>query len=312
MTKRLITRADAEWPQSLDEMTSVDPPDNLFLQGLPLRSGERTVAVVGSRTPSAAGMEIATELTRGLAEAGFAVVSGLAVGIDSAAHRAALDAGGYTAAVLGCGLDVDYPLRNAGLRRRIAAQGTLVSEYDSGTRPKPGHFPARNRIIAGLCTAVVFVEGSERSGGLITARHAIDANRSVFAVPGSVRNPLAAGPNELIRTSQASLVTSVDQILQDLAPSLVWNDRGAGRRLGDPLVNPAEARMLLFLDDVPVPLDRICLDLVLRVGEAAMTLAALEVRGLVIKRSGGYAVTERGARLRSRIQVAEEDAAATS
>ena len=306
MTGRRITRKDSEWPSALQGDGVENPPTQLFVDGRPLPDRPKAVAVVGSRTPTAAGLEITTEIARGLAEAGFGIVSGLAVGIDTAAHRAALDAGGYTAAVLGCGLDVDYPRRNCGLRRRIAAEGTVVTEYEPGTSPKPVNFPARNRIIAGLCDAVVFVEGSERSGGLITARYAIDANRSVFAVPGSIRNPLSAGPNELIRTGQAALVVGVEQILQDLAPALVWGDGADHASMGDPLVNDDEARVLLFLDDVPVALDRICLDLSIKWGQAAMILAALEVRNFVAKRSGGYAVTDRGARIRSRLRVREE------
>lgn len=310
MTARRITRSDPEWPAALDEAALERPPSALFLEGSPLPPRGRSVAVVGSRTPTAPGLEMAARLARGLVEAGFAIVSGLAVGIDTAAHRAALDAGGYTAAVLGCGLDVDYPRRNSGLKRRIASTGTLVSEYAGGVAPKPGNFPERNRIIAGLCESVVFIEGSEKSGGLITARFALDANRSVFAVPGSVRNPLAAGPNELIRTSQASLVTDVHHILQELAPGLVWGDAAGGAPVGDPLVNPDEARLLLYLDDVPLPVDRICMELSLTCGKAAMLLAALEVRNFIVKRPGGYAVTETGARIRSRLPMIEEGAPA--
>jgi DNA processing protein len=300
MTRRTVVPGAAEWPSYLDELEARDRPVRLFVQGLPLRACERAVAIVGSRKPTAAGVEIAQELGRGLAEAGFTVVSGLAVGIDAAAHRAALEVGGYTVAVLGCGLDVDYPMRNIALKRRIAAAGTLVTEYEDGVRPEAFRFPARNRIIAGLCKGVVFVEGCRRSGGLITARHALEANRSVFAVPGSIRNPLAAGPNELIKTSQATLVTSVHDILADLAPSLVWDDAGGGA-LGRPLVNPDEGRLLLYLDDVAVPVDRVCTDLGLSLGEVALQLAALEVRNYVVKRPGGYAVTDAGARLRARL-----------
>ena len=307
MTSRVITPRDDEWPASLDELGPEEPPVRLFVEGLPLRGGPRAVAVVGSRRPTAAGLQVAGELAAGLAEAGFAVVSGLAIGIDAAAHRAALEAGGYTVAVLGCGLDVDYPARNLRLKRRIAGSGTLVSEYEPGVAPQPFHFPLRNRIIAGLCSALVFVEGSLRSGGLITSRQALDANRLVFAVPGSVRNPLAAGPNELIRTSQATLVTSAQQVIEELAPGLVW---GGGPEsspvLGAPLVNPDEARILMFLDDVPVPLDRICMDLAVTCGQAAMGLAALEVRNFVSKRGGGYTVTEAGARVRARLPIEKD------
>jgi DNA processing protein len=308
MNTRTIRPTDPEWPARLNELGPERPPARLFLEGLRLCGEDCAVAVVGSRRPTAAGVQVAQEITRGLAEAGFAVVSGLAVGIDTVAHRAALDAGGYTIAVLGCGLDVNYPTRNAALKRNIASVGTLVSEYEAGVEPQPYHFPARNRIIAGLATAVVFVEGSERSGGLITARQALDSNRHVFAVPGSVRNPLAAGPNELIRTSQATLVTDAQQILEELAPGLVWGGiAGGGPPVGQPSMNPKEARVLLFLDDAPVALDRVCTDLGLTLGEAAIALAALEVRNYVAKRPGGYVVTDAGARVRTSLPLEEAD-----
>jgi DNA processing protein len=265
------------------------------------------VAVVGSRRPTAAGAATAAAIARGLAEAGFEVVSGLAVGIDAVAHRAALDADGYTIAVLGCGLDVGYPRKNADLRRRIAERGTVVTEYEDGTQPHRFNFPERNRIVAGMSKAVVFVEGAERSGGLITARHAIDANRDVFAVPGSIRNPLAAGPNELIRTGNARLVTCVEHVLEELAPGLVWGDPdGAHAAAGDPLVNETEAGLLLFLDEHVTSLDEICVGLALTCGEAALCLAALEVRGYVVKRPAGYELTTAGARMRARLPVSEE------
>ena len=312
MNERIITRLDAEWPRRLDEVTAIDPPHRLFVAGATLNTEPAAVAIVGSRRPTAAGLEIATELARGIAEAGLPVVSGLAMGIDAAAHRAALDVGGTTIAVLGCGLDVDYPRRNSRLRKRIEDNGTVVSEYEAGVMPQPAHFPARNRIIAAMSEAVVFVEGTERSGGLITARYALDENRNVFAVPGSVRNPLAAGPNELIRTGQAGLATSVHHILETVAPGLVWGDGGDRQRFGQPWANETEAAVLLFLDDAPTPLDRLGRGLGLSFGEVAIALAALEVRNFVAKRPGGYTVTSAGARVRSRIPIEEEDAVASS
>lgn len=298
MSGRRITRSDVEWPQRLDEPGVAEPPGELFVEGRPLETDGSAVAVVGSRRPTSTGLQVAAEIGRGLAEAGLPVVSGLAVGVDAAAHQAALDAGGYTVAVLGCGLDMEYPRRNARLKERIRAVGTLVTEYPPATPPHAAHFPARNRIIAGLCEAVVFVEGSTRSGGLITARFALDANRSVFAVPGSVRNPLAGGPNELIRTSQAAAVTDVRHVLEDLAPGLVWGDASRPRRYGHPPANPTESALLRFLDDAPTTLDRMCDGLSLSFGDVAMGLAALEVRNFVVKRGGGYCITEAGARVR--------------
>lgn len=307
MNARVVRPGSAEWPPLLDEMPSVEPVKRLYVEGLPLRTGDRTIAVVGSRRPTAAGVEAASAISRGLAEAGFTVVSGLAIGIDAIAHRAALDAGGSTIAVLGCGLDVPYPRRNQDLKRRIVRTGSVVTEYDNGTEPEPFRFPARNRIIAGISKGVVFVEGGARSGGLITARLALDANRDVYAVPGSIRNPLAEGPNGLIRTGNARLVTCVEHILEEASPGLVWGDAEPGHPVvGDPSVNEAEARVLSFLDERPTPLDEICTGLGLTCGAAALSLAAMEVRGYVVKRSSGYALTDGGARVRARLPVPDD------
>lgn len=307
MSRRTIDRSHAEWPSSLRDFTTDEPILRLFVEGMPLPPGARSVAVVGSRRPTSAGVEAAATITRGLVEAGFSIVSGLAVGIDAVAHKTALDHRGHTTAVLGCGHDAAYPRFNAGLRKRIDRCGTVVSEYDLGVPPHKSNFPARNRIIAGISAAVVFVEGGLRSGGLITARHAFDGGRDVFAVPGSFRNPMAAGPNELIRTSQAKLVTDVTHILQDLAPGLVWGEGDADAPpAGDPAVNEGEGRVLLYLDELPTPPDRLCMDLELPWGRAALALAALEARGYVQKKPGGYAITTAGARIRSRLPVGDE------
>ena len=194
MNGRVVHPADPEWPPGLNELAVHQPPKELFVAGRALDAGPTTVAVVGTRRPTATGVDVARRISTGLAEAGYVVVSGLAVGIDAVAHRAALDAGGYTIAVLGCGLDVCYPARNARLREQVRERGTLVSEYPPGTMPWRRHFPERNRIIAGLVAGVVVVEGGEKSGALITARIALDANRSVFAILGSAETPWRPGP----------------------------------------------------------------------------------------------------------------------
>lgn len=308
MSGRAIHPGSSEWQAPLDGLPDGERPSRLFAAGLPLRTGARAVAIVGSRRPTGTGLQVAREFARHFAEAGLPVVSGLAMGIDAAAHEAALEAGGYTVAVLGCGLDVDYPRRNLRLKRRIAERGTLLTEHGPGTGPLPGHFPARNRLIAALSDAVVFVEGSTRSGGIITARWGLDLNRHVFAVPGSVRNPLAGGPNELIRAGHAALVTSAQQVIEDIAPGLVWGEAAAGETsIGEPAVNPTEARVLLFLDDTPTPLETICTDLALAVGKAAIALAALEVRNFAVKGPGGYTVTSAGARVRSRLSLDDRE-----
>lgn len=299
MSARTITPAHPEWPRLLDEMGPARPSRMVHVLGRELAKMP-LIAVVGSRRPTVAGLDATAALVTGLVEAGFGIVSGLAAGIDAAAHRAALEAGGYTAAVLGFGLDIDFPRRNARLKREIARNGTLLTEYPEGTKPAAYNFPERNRIIAGLCLGTLVVEGGLRSGALITARYALDANRSVFAVPGSFRNPMSAGSNELIRRSQALLVTEVAHICDELAPHLAWG--GAVRPSLEPTpvdLTDTEARVLALLDDAPAPPDRLCTELELDVGTVALALSRLDVRGLVLRRGGGYEITTAGARARA-------------
>ena len=287
-----------EWPTPLNEIGPLGVPKRLFLEGNPLNLGTKAIAVVGTRRPTAAGVEAAEKFTRGLVEAGFSIVSGLAVGIDAVAHRTAIRCGGYTVAVLGCGLDVIYPKRNTALREEIASTGTLLTEFEEGTQPLPHHFPMRNRIVAGLCKGVLVIEGSFKSGALITARLALDANRSVWAVPGSVRNSMSQGPNELIRTGQAALVSDINHIFEDIAPSLVWQDQ-LGPPVSAPDLKEDELTVLSVLDDMPLSMDRIVRLSCKPMGVVALALSRLEVRGMILRRGPGYEVTASGARVRN-------------
>ena len=216
---RRLRRPDAAYPGLLAAIH--DPPPALFVRGS--GSGELlsqpAVAVVGARACSAYGRSVARSLGRELATAGLVVVSGMARGIDGEAHRGALEAAGSTLAVLGSGIDRDYPAAHAELARRICERGLIVSEYEPGIEPAPWRFPARNRIIAGLCEATVVVEARERSGALITADFALEEGREVFAVPGEITSALSAGTNALIRLG-ATPVTCAGDILElfDLAP----------------------------------------------------------------------------------------------
>jgi DNA processing protein len=256
------------------------------------------VAVVGTRRPTGAGVEAAARIATGLAEAGWVVVSGLAVGIDAAAHRAALEAGGHTVAVLGCGLDVDYPRANAELKSAIASEGTLLSEHALGAPPARRHFPARNRIIAGISLGIVVIEGALQSGALVTARLALDMDRSVYALPGSWRNPMAAGPNELIRTSRAALVTDVAHVFEDLAPALAWSHQRLERaaRALRQSCTPEERAVLRALDESPLSPDALARVVGIPGGALAATLSKLEVRGLVARERAGYVLCRAGAR----------------
>ncbi len=207
---------DPDYPALLRRIAS--PPLALFVDGDPALLWHAGVAVVGSRSPTAGGRDNAAAFSRALAAAGIAVISGLAAGIDAAAHHAALSVDkGITIAVLGTGPDLSYPLSNAGLRDGIASKGAVVSEHPPGTSAKPAHFPSRNRILAGLALGTLVVEATERSGALITARQAGDSGREVFAIPGSIHNPLARGCHRLIREGVA-LVESAQEVLDALVP----------------------------------------------------------------------------------------------
>lgn len=210
---RLVAVGDDEYPAALSDL--FDPPAGLFARGLPLGRLVPRVAMVGARNCSPGGREIASLLGSAVARAGVCVVSGAARGIDSASHRGALDAGGSTVAVLGCGIDVAYPRQNRRLLERIVTSGALLSEYPPGVPPEPFRFPARNRIVAALSGAVVVIEGASGSGSMITADHALDIGREVFAVPGAVTSPLSDVPHALIRDG-ATLIRGPDDLLADL------------------------------------------------------------------------------------------------
>ena len=210
---RIVTWADPQYPPLLREIH--DPPPYLYVRkGFEERDG-LAVAIVGSRAASMYGRESATALAHDLALAGVTIVSGLAYGIDSAAHRGALAAGGRTIAVLGCGVDVAYPREHDDLAASIAGRGALVSEFFMGTPPRPAHFPIRNRIISGLAHGVLVVEATDKSGSLITARLAMEQGREVFAVPGQITAARSRGVHGLIRQG-AKLVTAAADVLEEL------------------------------------------------------------------------------------------------
>lgn len=209
------------------------PPLALFVAGDPALLWHPSVAVVGSRSPTAGGRDNAYDFARAIAASGLGIASGLAAGVDTAAHHAALDAGATTVAVLGTGPDIAYPRANANLHARIARHGALVSEHLPGTGPRKEHFPSRNRILAGLSLATLVIEAAERSGALITARLASEAGRDVFAVPGSIHNPLSRGCHRLIRDG-AGLVERAAEVIDALAPLAAGLAGDLRRRLGDP------------------------------------------------------------------------------
>jgi len=291
---RRITSTSEEWSTGLSHLGDASPRE-LHVEGRGIPPVERSIAIVGTRRPTSTGLEIAKRFARGLTEAGFAVVSGLAVGIDAAAHSAAVRSGGHTVAVLGCGLGVDYPLANAGLKESIRSTGTMVTEYGPDVQPQKHHFPQRNRLIAALAQGVVVVEGGRQSGALITARLALDLNRHVWAVPGSVRNAAAIGPNGLIRAGAAALVTEIAHVFEDVAPQMVW-ESAYSPGTPAPALEDNEALALGVLDDVPTSHDQIAAATDLSGGTLALALTRLEIRGLARRVSAGYQLTEAGAR----------------
>jgi len=209
----VITLNDEAYPDQLKEIA--DPPPLLFVRGNPKILSLPQIAIVGSRNPSSSGLETAFNFAKTLSHHGLVITSGLAMGIDAAGHQGALKAKGYTIAVAGTGLDRVYPARNKELAIEIVNTGAMISEFPPGTLAKANHFPRRNRIISGLCQGLLVVEAAKQSGSLITARMALEQNREVFAIPGSIHNPLARGCNALIREG-AKLVETTQDILEEL------------------------------------------------------------------------------------------------
>jgi DNA processing protein len=210
---RLLTLADSEYPQAL--LTAADPPVLLYVKGNVALLDRPAFAIVGSRNATKQGEANAEAFAAALAGAGLAIVSGLAAGIDAAAHRGALATDGVTSAIIGTGIDRIYPARNEGLAREIAERGVIVSEFPIGTPPLPANFPRRNRLIAGLAQGCLVVEAARQSGSLITARLAAEAGREVFAIPGSIHSPQSKGCHALIKQG-AKLVESAQDILEEL------------------------------------------------------------------------------------------------
>ena len=276
---RFLGRSDSGFPPPLRAIH--DPPPGLFLRGnaeagllaLP------AVAIVGARACSAYGRQIARSVARELASAGLVIVSGLARGVDAEAHRGALEAGGITVAVLGCGIDRDYPAANRELARQIATSGLIVSEYAPGVEPAPWRFPARNRIVAGLCSASVVVEARERSGALITADFALEEGREVFAVPGEITSALSAGSNALLRLG-ATPLTCAQDVLESFG--LVAADRQ------EPEVGAPAGLVLARIREAAAGADELARATGLPAEELAVALTELELVGAVIEEGGVY------------------------
>jgi DNA processing protein len=280
----IVPYASTSYPARLRSIA--DPPPFLYARGELRGEDERALAVVGSRSASDYGLGLTRELARGLAARGFTIVSGMARGIDAAAHEAALEAGGRTIAVLGSGVDVIYPPEHEKLYQRIVERGAVVSELPLGTPPLAFHFPARNRLISGIAMGVVVVEATEKSGSLITAAAALEQGREIFAVPGPAGSSRSRGPHALIRQG-AKLVERVEDILEEIAPQLAGN--GAAEKSG-PVLPPnlsAEAKKIFALaSDRPRQIDELIESSGLSPARVSEILLELEIEGL-LKQSPG-------------------------
>ncbi len=280
-----LTWNDPLFPYRLKEI--YDVPPLLYVRGTITAEDEWSIAVVGTRGATVYGRQVTARLVADLVRNQITIVSGLARGIDSVAHRTALEAGGRTLAVLGCGLDVVYPAENTRMAQAIVNQGALVSEHPLGTKPKAEHFPRRNRIMSGMCLGVVVAEAGEVSGALITARLALEQNREVFAIPGSILSPASRGTNRLLQDG-AKLVRHAQDILEELNLSMI------PRQLPMEEITPAdetEALLLQHLRADPVHIDEICRLSRMPVATVSSTLAMMELKGMVRQLGGmNYAV----------------------
>ncbi len=286
----VLSDARPDYPRVLREI--YDPPAVLFVRGGLQASDALSVGVVGTRHATQYGLRQAERLAGGLARAGLTVVSGLARGIDAAAHRGALAGGGRTLAVLASGVLNIYPPEHAQLAAEVAAHGALLSEAPPNSEPLPGAFPQRNRLISGLSLGVVVVEAAERSGALITARHAMEQGREVFAVPGNVDSRASRGCHQLIRDG-ARLVESVDDVLEELGP-LVEAAPGDGRppvhHPAELLLNEIEQQVLAAIGSQTTSIDQVVAQSQLPISQVLATLSVLEMRRLVRRLSGATVI----------------------
>lgn len=273
---RLLSWDDPDYPPRLKEIA--DPPPVLYVRGEVSPADEFSVSIVGTRRASAYGKEVARQLAAGLAQNHVTVISGLARGIDMAAHQAALDAGGRTIAVLGCGVDVVYPPEAARMAERIVEQGALVSDYPLGTRPDAANFPARNRIISGLSLGTIVVEAGLDSGALITAGFALDQGREMFAVPGSIYSQSSLGANRLIQRGEAQLITCFNDVLEELHLQQVTQQQQTREMLPQ---DETERALWAALSQEPAHIDELGRALELPISTLSSALMVMELKGLV-------------------------------
>ena len=278
--ERRLRPGDPAYPELLARIK--DPPAGLHIRGRTTREDQLSVALVGSRNPTPYGRHMARLISGELADSGVTVVSGLARGIDTEAHTAALDRGGRTIAVIGCGLDIDYPRGSGDLRKRITARGAILSEFEPGTPPLPRNFPSRNRIISGLSLAVVVVQARGRSGSLITARWALDQGREVMAVPGRADDPLSTGPIALLRDGAAPVCGGKDVL------DLLQLDHLLGHHITPCDENLEKDPLTRALKPGPRLPEELAAATGLPLPRVLAELSRLELEGSVIRDPGGH------------------------
>lgn len=282
-----LTLRDECYPPLLKQIP--DPPVVLFVQGDPGRLSDPQLAIVGSRNPSGGGERTAAEFARHLANMGLTITSGLAVGVDAAAHRGALRGDGRTIAVTGTGLDLIYPARHRELAGEITTHGALVSEFPPGTPPRPENFPRRNRLISGLSLGTLVVEAAVQSGSLITARLAAEQGREVFAIPGSIHNPLARGCHALLRQG-AKLVETAQDILEELGTLAAWEDTRVPPPASGPEANAVSREFVSLLGHIgfePTAVDTLVERSGLTAEQVSSMLVVLELHGQIASAPGG-------------------------
>ena len=280
----VVTIYDPLYPSQLKEINS--PPPLLFVRGNIKLLTQPQISIVGSRNPSSIGKQTAIEFAQTLAHHGFTITSGLALGIDAASHQGALNAGGYTIAVAGTGLDRVYPARNKELASKIADTGAIISEFPTGTAAKANHFPRRNRIISGLCIGLLVVEAAKQSGSLITARMALEDNREVFAIPGSIHNPLARGCNALIKEG-AKLVESTQDIFDELGEYNQQPEESSQENIQSTL-DLEQQNLLNLIMFSPTSVDWLVQESGFSVEVVSSMLLMLELQGSIATAPGGY------------------------
>ncbi len=276
-----------EYPQALREIS--DPPLVLFVKGsFSAADWQPAVGVVGTRKPSSYGRGLAKDIARGLAQSGATIISGMALGVDSLAHWGAIECGGRTLAVLGCGVDYCYPSSNRHLHEKLCSgsHGAVISEFFPGTKPEPWKFPARNRIIAGMSQALVVVEAGLTSGSLITARIAFEQNREVFAIPGRVDSPASAGTNQLIARNQAHLITKYADVLTEMNWVAVSRDGSQERSMVE--LFGREKEIFTLIEQEPIQFDVLCQKLGMGAPELSASLTMLELAGAVTRLPGDW------------------------